>query len=131
MNNILYQSCENFAKSLGIDIIKCNDDDIKGFVSEVDIRGDLNYKVYVVLPKEKLDMVSEIFFGDTSYDIEDLSKEIANLIVGNANVVASEKNINFDISVPKFLGEYKNLEFDDKICLKSNGIKFFVLYKEE
>ena len=130
MNNILYKSCENFAKSLGFEIVRCEDEDIKGYVAEVDIKGDLNYKVYVVLPKEKLDLVSNEFFGDTNYDIEDLTKEIANLIVGNAVNVAYEKNINFEISVPKFLGEYKKLEYDDKLCIKTNGVKFFILYKE-
>ena len=130
MDNILFKSCENFANSLGFNIIKCKDENIRGFVAEVDIKGDLNYKIYVVLPKEKLDMISEAFFGDKDYDIEDLTKEVANLIVGNSNVVAAEENINFDISVPKYLGEYKNIDYDGKICLKSNGVNFFVLYKE-
>ncbi|GAB6045254.1 hypothetical protein JCM11957_08520 [Caminibacter profundus] len=133
MNTILKKACENFAKTLGIEIKECNDKNIRGFIGKIFILGDINYDIYLIVPKEKLDLVSEIFFGDKNdYDLEDLTKEIANLIVGNSKIVADENNIYFDISTPEFLGEYKNnIDFDDFICLESKGVKFFILYKEK
>ena len=132
MNGILYKACENFANTLGLEIEKCKSEDIKGYVSKITISGDKNYDIFLVVPREKLEIVSEIFFGDKNeYDLEDMTKEIANLIVGNSKIVAGERNINFDISTPEFLGEYKgNIDYDDFICLESRGVKFFILYKE-
>ncbi len=131
MNGILYKACENFANTLGIEIKQCKSNEIKGYVSRISISGDKNYDIYLVVPKEKLELVSEIFFGDKDdYDLEDMTKEIANLIIGNSKVIAGEQNINFEISTPEFLGEYHGLDFDDFICLESRGIKFFILYKE-
>jgi len=131
MNGILKKACENFAKSLGLEVKECNDSNIKGYVSKISISGDMNYDIFLVLPKEKLDMISEIFFESTEYDLEDLAKEIANLIVGNSKIVAGDKNINFDISTPEFLGEYKEIPHDEELCFESRGVKFYILYKEK
>ena len=132
MNSILYKACENFAKSLSTDIKRCKSGDIKGYVGRISVTGDKNYDFYVVIPREKLEMVSEIFFGDKDeYDLEDMTKEITNLIIGNSKVIAGEQNIDFEISTPEFLGEYNGIDFDDFICLESGGVKFFILYKEK
>jgi len=133
MNVILKKACENFAKSLGLEEVKeCNDENIKGYVSKISINGDLNYDIFLILPKEKLDMISEIFFESKEYDLEDLTKEITNLIVGNSKVVAGENKIDFDISTPEFLGEFKNnINYDNKLCFETNGVKFYILYKEK
>ena len=76
-----------------------------------------------------LDIVSELLFGDTDYDIEDLSKEIANLIVGNAKVLASDEDIHFDITTPKF-HKHINMDYDKKIDLSIQGKCFSILFKE-
>ncbi len=132
MNVILKKACENFAKSLGLEVKECNDENIKGYVSKISINGDLNYDIFLILPKEKLDMISEIFFESKEYDLEDLTKEITNLIVGNSKVVAGENKIDFDISTPEFLGEFKNnINYDNKLCFETNGVKFYILYKEK
>ncbi len=133
MNSILKKACENFANSLGFEIEECKNGRIMGYVSKISVSGDKNFDIYVVLPKEKLEFISEILLGDReSYDLEDLTNEIANLIIGNSKIVAGEENINFDISTPDFLGEYEgNIDYDDKLCFKADGIKFFILYKEK
>jgi CheY-specific phosphatase CheX len=62
----------------------------------------------------------------------DLTNEIANMIVGNAKVVASKKGIDFNISVPQFLGEYQNnIDYDDVLSFKYKGVCFYVLFKEK
>ncbi len=129
MEKFFVTAAENFAKSIGAEIDHCESEIKEGFVSEIDIRGDENLDIFIILPKDVLDTVSELLFGDTDYDIEDLSKEIANLIVGNAKVLASEENIHFDISTPKFHKKI-DLDYDKKINLSIKGKCFSILFKE-
>ena len=129
MEKFFVTAAENFAKSIGAEIDRCESEIKEGFVSEIDIRGDENLDIFIILPKDVLDTVSELLFGDTDYDIEDLSKEIANLIVGNAKVLASEENIHFDISTPKFHKKI-DLDYDKKINLSIKGKCFSILFKE-
>ncbi|WP_457560507.1 chemotaxis protein CheX [Caminibacter sp.] len=133
MIDILKKASENFAEILGLELKECSDKNIRGYVSKIEIKGDKNLDVYVVLPTQKLELVSEVLLGDKdAYEVDDLSKEIANLIVGNSKVVAGEKDINFNISTPEFLGEYKgDINFDEFKCFEVNGIEFFILIKEK
>ena len=129
MEKFFVKAAENFAKSIGAEINHCENEVKEGFISEIDIRGDENIDIFLVLPKDVLDSVSELLFGDTDYEIEDLSKEIANLIVGNAKVLASEENIHFDINTPKF-HESIDVDYDKKIDLSIKGKCFSILFKE-
>jgi CheY-specific phosphatase CheX len=131
MDLFLKKAAENFAQTLGFELKECNDSDIRGYVSQIDINGDRNFSIYVVVPKEKLELVSEVLLGDKyCYDQEDLTKEIANLIVGNSKIVASENGVNYDISTPKYLGEYQNdIEYDEYKCYTVDGVEFFILLK--
>jgi hypothetical protein len=133
MFEILKKASEKFAEAIGGELTKCEDDDIHGFVSKIEINGDKNMDIFLVLPKKKLDLVSERFFGSNEdYDLRDLCNEIANLIVGTSKNVADEFGVNYDISVPEFLGEYKgNIKFDNMFCFKIDGEKFYILYKEK
>ncbi len=129
MEKFFIEASKNFAKSIGAEINHCNEEVNNGFISEIDIRGDENLNIFLILPKDVLDSVSELLFGDTDYDIEDLAKEIANLIVGNAKVLASEENIHFDITTPKFLTDI-NIDYDKKLNLSINDKCFSILFKE-
>ena len=132
MFEVIKEAVGNFVNSVGAKVDECNDDITKGYVSKISIRGDKNYDIYLVLPHEKLSYISDFYFGDSEYDAEDLSKEIANQIVGNAKMLAGEKNINFEIGIPEFLGEFSNnIDFDEKLSFKFNGDKcFYILFKE-
>ncbi|NPA87730.1 hypothetical protein [Caminibacter pacificus] len=130
MFDVINESAKEFASSLGAQLTECNEKNLRGYVSKISISGDENYDIYLVLPKDKLDLVSELFFGDTEYDVDDLSNEIANLIIGASKVKALDKNIKFDISVPEFLGEYKSIDYDNMYCFKLNGRDFYILLKE-
>ena len=129
MEKFFIEAAKNFAKNIGDEINHCNEKVKGGFISQIDIRGDENLDIYLVLPKDVLDTVSELLFGDTDYDIEDLAKEIANLIVGNAKVLASEENIYFDITTPKFLTDI-NIDYEKKLDLSINDKCFSILFKE-
>ena len=101
-------------------------------VAKISISGDENYDIYVVVPDEKLSYLANYYFGNNEYDAQDLTNEIANQIIGNAKIVAAKKNVNFDISIPEFLGKFdKNIEYDDVLAFKFNeGKEFYILFKE-
>jgi len=129
MEKFFVKAAENFARSISAEIDECKNIENNGYVTEIDIRGDENIDIYLILPKDVLDTVSYSLFGESDYDIEDLSKEIANLIVGNAKVLAGEENIYFDITIPKFHNKI-NIDYDKKIDLSINDKCFSILFKE-
>ena len=131
MKNIFKEAVKNYIESIEGNLSDCKVDPHKGFVSKITIKGDENYDIFIVVPKEKLDYIAELWFGDKNdYDIEDLTKEIANLIVGNAKVIAENKGVNFDISTPEFIGEYENIDYDDILKFKFKNKCFYVIFKE-
>ena len=131
MKNILTQAIKNYIESIEADIKECKSTPKSGYVAQIDIKGDINSKIFVVLPKIKLDYIATLWFGDSNdYDKEDLTKEITNQIIGNAKVIAEEKNINFDISTPKYLGEYKKIDYDEIIKFKFKNRCFYILIKD-
>jgi len=131
MFNIIKEAVKNFMDSIEAKADECNEEVKEGFVSKISISGDENYDIYIVVPHEKLSYIANYYFGDDSYDTEDLTKEIANQIIGNAKIVAQKRNVSFDIGVPKYLGEFdKNIEYDDILSFKFNGDKcFYILFK--
>jgi len=133
MFSIVKEAVKNYIDSIEGDIKECDSQKIEGFVSKIDIKGDENYDIFIVVPHEKLLYLANYYFGDERYDCEDLTKEIANQIIGNAKIVATKKDKNFEIGIPEFLGEYNDkIEFDEKLAFKFNGDKcFYILFKEK
>ena len=131
MFDIIKEAVKNFMDSIEAKADECNEEVKEGFVSKISISGDENYDIYIVVPHEKLSYIANYYFGDDSYDTEDLTKEIANQIIGNAKIVAQKRNVSFDIGVPEYLGEFdKNIEYDDILSFKFNGDKcFYILFK--
>jgi len=124
------KAAENFAKNLGLNLDTCKDEVKEGFVSKIEINGDLNFDVYILIPKKTLDLVSISIFGDDDYDLADLTNEIANLIIGNAKVVAAEEGVSFNISTPEFLDK-ENVDYDKKVDLSIDNECFSILFKEK
>ncbi len=79
-----------------------------------------------------LSISSAMLFDDnpTKDDLYDLSKEIANLVIGHAKVLLAEQGVHIQINTPSFLGEITLSNPDLK------GIHFaieegkFSMYKE-
>jgi CheY-specific phosphatase CheX len=132
MIDIIKKSVKNYLASLEADFDECKNENINGYVSKIEIDGDKKADVYVVVPRKKLEYISEYWFGDKNFDEKDLTNEIANLIIGNAKIVGNEKNINFNISTPEFLGEYKNnIDYDGVLSFRYRDVCFFILFKEK
>jgi len=131
MFNIIKQAVNNFMESIEAKAEEVKDIPKEGYVAKISIHGDENYDIYLVVPDEKLSYLANYYFGDDEYDAKDLTNEIANQIIGNAKIIAARKNVNFDISVPEFLGKFdKNIEYDDILAFKFNGGKaFYILFK--
>lgn len=128
---IFKTAVDKFLESIEGKANECKSIPKSGYVSEIDIKGDILYRIYVVLQKSHLDSVSEIYFGDRNYEIDDLLNEITNQIVGNAKVVANEHNTHFDISIPQYLGEYKKIDSDYLLKFKFKNRCFYLIFKEE
>ena len=130
MIKFIEESAKEFVESLGAKFGICDREIKDGFISKIEVEGDKNYEIYLSFPKSALDKISLILFGDLDYDLKDLLKEIANIIVGKAKVVASIKNVHFNISIPEFL-EDKKISFDDKISYKIDNECFEIFLKEK
>jgi len=132
MKNIFKNAVKNYIDSIEGKLSDCKVNPHTGFVAKIEISGDENHNIFIVVPKFKLDYIAELWFGDKNdYDIDDLTKEIANLIVGNAKIIAEKQNVRFDISTPQFLGEYEKIKYDDILKFKFEHRCFYVLFKEK
>jgi len=130
MNTILKEAIINYVESIDTSISDCKAMPKKGYMSKISISGDENMDIFIVLPEKKLDYIATLWFGDADdYDKDDLTNEIANQIVGNAKIIASKKGINFDISTPEYLGEYKKVDYDTILKFKFKNRCFFVVTK--
>jgi hypothetical protein len=131
MFSIFKEAVKNFMDSVEAKADECNEEVKEGYVSKITIDGDENYDIYIVVPHEKLSYIANYYFGEDSFDVEDLTKEIANQIIGNAKIIAAEKNVSFNIGVPEFLGEFDgNINYDDILSFRFNGGKcFYILFK--
>jgi len=127
MERFLDKAVENFINSIGGKLGKCDNLHEDGFVSKIEINGDINKGIYIFVPKETLDKISMLLFGDTDYDLKDLTNEIANLIVGNAKVIASDENVHFNISTPEFL-DIKDIKYKNRKNYSINDECLSILY---
>ncbi len=133
MINSLKKGVKNFISSINANIDECNNDNIEGYVSKIELKeNDKITTIYVVIPNEKLKYISNFYFAEDEYDAKDLTNEIANQIVGNSKMILNENNKNYTLSTPQFLGKFNNnIEYDKKLGFKFNNDKcFFILIKE-
>jgi hypothetical protein len=133
MFDLVKTAVNNFMDSIGAKADHCEDTPQEGFVSKISVKGDENYDIYLIIPDEKLKYISNFYFGEDEYDACDLTKEIANQIIGNAKAIAGDKNINFEIGIPEFIGEYKgDIDYDDILSFRFNeGKCFYILFRRK
>ncbi len=78
----------------------------KGYLSRISMIGTRN-DVFLLFDKVFLRIFCEEFLGEHNPDeqaLEDMAKELANLTVGRAKVMAQELGKSFNISTTEFLG---------------------------
>lgn len=86
------------------------------YAAAIDIRGDANHSVTVYINKKSLAKMAYLFLFEENPDndvLKDLIKEITNLIVGKAKVLAADAGLNFDISTPRFISDNTTVDQND------------------
>jgi len=132
MQNLIKEAVKNYLNSLNLEIKECDKELESGYVAKIETSGGLNYDIYLVVPKSKLEYISEFWFGDKNdYETEDLTREITNIIVGNAKILGEKIDKNFTISTPRFIGEYKEnlIDYDDILKFEFGDECFYILFK--
>ena len=91
MQNLIKEAVKNYLNSLNLKIKECDKELKSGYVAKIETFGALNYDIYLVVPKSKLEYISEFWFGNKNdYEIEDLTREITNIIVGNVKMLGEK-----------------------------------------
>ncbi len=78
-----------------------NDGAIVAYIDTQD-KND-KYRIYLIGTKKFVQMVAKVFLEEETSDTEtllDMAMECTNMIVGNAKVLAQDKDLNFNISTP-------------------------------
>lgn len=100
------------------------------------MKGDEEYHFYLYFRKNILKSVLEIYFNGHNLEednLSDVSKELANIVIGFAKNELNEKNNdNFVLGTPEFLGKVDSfpIEFDDSRVYKIKKHTFKVGYKK-
>lgn len=97
------------------------------WAASIKISGEQSYKITIYIADKSLTKMALLFLNEDLPDMEtktDLIKEIANLIVGKAKVVAQSDGLIFDISTPSFEGD------KERVCNDVNRQINF-LFEEE
>lgn len=99
---------QSFKNTFEIDLLESEEGIFEGYVSSIKaIKNGIEEEIFFIFSKEMLLCVSGILLMDHNPDentLGDLCKELANIVVGVAKVVASDMGIDFHISTPTFLG---------------------------
>lgn len=93
-------------KSLGQKIKESKVPLKRGYLSKISMLG-AQTDVYLLFNKAFLQLASAILLFEENPDeqtLEDIARELANLTVGRAKVMAQEQNRTFKISTPTYLG---------------------------
>lgn len=96
--------------------------------------NDVESQWYLLFKKHTLNEFSKaLLFEDNlnEDDLDDLVKEVANMIIGSAKVILETKNkeINYGISTPDFLGHVPNhklLKLEDFLLYKVKNRSFII-----
>ncbi len=94
---------------------------------------------YLFFKKESLNEVAKVLLFEDNLnedDLDDLLKEISNLIIGQAKVLLEEKNKNssYKIGTPEFLGKISEpfpIKLDNKLLFKIKNRTFLIAQKAE
>ncbi|OBV30039.1 chemotaxis protein CheX [Helicobacter sp. CLO-3] len=96
----------------------------RGYLASIEMVGS-GVEVFLVFNKPFLKIMCHHFLGDddpTPESLEDMAREVANLTVGHAKVIAQEHNKSFNISTPEFLGIRTISNYNHGIHFRLSGV---------
>lgn len=95
----------------------------KGYMTSIEMIGT-GKNVLLVFNKPFLKIMCLNFLSEsapTPEALEDMARELANLTVGHAKVIAQRRDTNFNISTPSFLGVHNVTDYDQGIHFRLKG----------
>jgi len=104
----------------------------KTLVVHIDIstQTDDKYRIYLAAEKEFIQQVAQIFLDEEESNHEtlyDMALECTNLIVGSAKVIASQKELHFNIETPHLQEmEEFSIQYSQSTTLICNNNKLFI-----
>lgn len=110
MNNLLNVSMHHvFENEFGLKLEKCkNSPRHLAYTATIPYKSNSKEKIATIwVQKPTLKKLSNILLFEEKPDedtLEDLTKELANFIVGHAKMLAHNQNLDYDIKTPKFAG---------------------------
>lgn len=110
MNNLLNISMHHvFENEFGLKLQSCNNrPNHAAFTATIPYKSNQKEKIATIwVQKPTLKKLSNILLFEEDPDedtLEDLTKELANFIVGHAKMIAHNQDLDYDIETPKFAG---------------------------
>lgn len=104
----------------------------RGYVSKISMLGTHN-DVFLVCNKGFLKLFCANFLGDDNPDeqsLEDMQKELANLVVGHAKVLRENLGKHFDISIPDYLGQKIVKNYDHGLHFRINNARCSIYMRQ-
>lgn len=100
---------------------------------EIESSDESIYKIFIGCNLELIRMITEIFLGESDENEEtqkNMLLETANMIIGSAKVMASDKyNLVMKMATP-FLADFDNVNFDESTHIKiENGEMLIAIRK--
>ena len=96
-------------------------------------QGDIETQWYLLFKKDTLNQFAKVLLSENHLnedDLDDLVKEVANMIIGSAKVILEkDSNINLKLSTPDFLGhvpDAKLLELEEFLLYKIKNRTFVI-----
>jgi CheY-specific phosphatase CheX len=86
------------------------------YSASIEVYGDVNYHIALYIPEKSLTKMAFLFLFEENPDtetLEDLIKEITNIIVGKSKMYATDNGINYKIKTPQFVGSNIKVEAND------------------
>lgn len=123
-------------KTLGFDIVSAKSLGSGFYGSSIPLYANgVEYHFYLFFKRDTLKNFAVALMGVDELvdaDLDDLSREIANQIIGKAKILLSEtEGGEYALGTPEFLGEVKNfnVKLDEKLLYKMKNRTFQVGYK--
>jgi len=110
MKNLLDTSLHHIFTEYGFEVKKCKSlPKHEGYTSEIPYLNEKREERVATIWVQKATLkklCSLLIFEDNPDEatMEDMTKELANLIVGHAKMLAHNQNLEFDIKLPRFTG---------------------------
>ncbi|ANV97757.1 hypothetical protein BBW65_02595 [Helicobacter enhydrae] len=123
MNPLISSFIETIQSSINIKPTQISEGVRQGFVSSIKLQ---NQEIFFCCELTFLKLLaSEMLFEDQPSQeiLLDLSKELANLVVGHAKVLYSKQNKHLNLGTPQFWGEDYTIQQNNGLHFELNGTK--------